>query len=24
YIRYADDGNETDPHWPEDVPCLER
>ena len=23
-IRYADDGNETDPHWPEDVPCLER
>lgn len=23
-IRYADDGNETAPHWPEDVPCLER
>lgn len=23
-IRYADDGNETDPHWPEDVPCLGR
>ena len=23
-IRYADDGNETDPHWSEDVPCLGR
>ena len=23
-IRYADDRNETDPHWPEDVPCLGR
>lgn len=23
-IRYADDGNETDPHWPENVPCLDR
>ena len=23
-IRYADDGNETDPHWPKDVPCLGR
>ena len=23
-IRYADDGNDTDPHWPENVPCLGR
>lgn len=23
-IRYADDGNENDPHWPEGVPCLGR
>ena len=23
-IRYADEGNENDPHWPDGVPCLGR